>query len=83
MIEQFVDVPKIVSQDRTEQRTVEQISDIPVPQVVKELLEIFKVFSEDRVQQRFFLLAISLAEKISGKLHAVNTVKVVKPRIIR
>ena len=67
MIEQFVEVPKTVSQDRIQQRTLEQISDTPVPQVAEELVEVFTVFSQDRVQQRFAklifqTLAISLAE---------------------
>ena len=39
VIEQFVEVPKFVSQDRTQQRTLTQISDTPVPQVVEELVE--------------------------------------------
>ena len=37
-IEQVVEGPKIVSQDRIHQRTHHQISDIPVPQVVEELV---------------------------------------------
>ena len=51
MIEEVVEVPKIVSQDRIQKRTVEQIVYIPVPQIVEELVEGFKVLSEDRVQQ--------------------------------
>ena len=31
---------------------MEQIVDAPVPQVVEELAESFKVFSQDRIQQR-------------------------------
>ena len=31
-IEQFVEVPKVVVQDRIQQRTLEQITDTPVPQ---------------------------------------------------
>ena len=48
---------------------VAQIVDIPVPQVVEELVEVFKVFFQDRVQQRIVeqiieTPAISLVEKI-------------------
>ena len=48
---------------------LEQIVDIPVPQVVVVLVEVFTVFSQDRNQQRFAeqifqTLATSLAEKI-------------------
>ena len=55
-------------QDRIQQRTLEQISDTPVPQVVVVLVEVFTHFSRDRVQQRFgelifHTLAISLAVK--------------------
>ena len=38
-----MEVPKTVSQDRIQQRNVEQIVDVPVPQVVEELVEVFKV----------------------------------------
>ena len=60
---------KVVSQDRIQQRTAEQIVDTPVPHVLEELVEVFKVFSQDRVQQRLSeqiieVPAISLAEKI-------------------
>ena len=53
LLQQFVEVPKTVSQDRIQQRTLEQISDTPVPQVVEELVEVITVFVQDRVQQRF------------------------------
>ena len=42
--EQLVEVLKTVLQDRIQQRTVEQIVDVPVPQVLKELAEVFKSF---------------------------------------
>ena len=35
---QLVEVPKIVSQDKIQQRTAEQVMDIPVPQVVEEII---------------------------------------------
>ena len=45
----LVEVPKTVSQDRIQQRTVEQIGDVPFPQAVEELLEVFRVFSQKRM----------------------------------
>ena len=44
-----MDVPKIVFQDRIRQRTFEQFADSPALWVVEE--QVFKVFSQDRVQQ--------------------------------
>ena len=55
-----------ISRDGVQQRTVEQIIDAPVPQTVKELTEVFKVFSQDRIQQRAIeqtTPAIPLVEK--------------------
>ena len=43
---------EISSRDQISQHTVEQTADTPVPQVVEELAEASKVFSQDRVQQR-------------------------------
>ena len=76
IVEQLVEVPKFVSQDRIQQRTLEQISDIPVPQVLEELVEVFTHFSQDGVQQHlaeqiFKIRAISITEKIIEKV--VNT----------
>ena len=79
---------------RCQQRTPEQIVDIPVPQVVPKLVEVFTHFSQDGAQHRFSeqifeIPTTSLAEKISEEVvnthvqHVVNTVKVVKPRIIK
>ena len=55
LVEQLVEVPTIFSHAslaflQVMQRTAEQIVDIPVPRVV---LEVFKVYPVDRVQQRF------------------------------
>ena len=66
--EQLAEVPTNVFEDRIQQRTLEQISDTPVPQVVVVLVEVFTHFSRNRVQQRFgelifHTLAISLAVK--------------------
>ena len=58
MIEQLVDVPKIIFQGRVQQWTFEQFADTPVLQVVEE-----PVFSQERVQQR-------LVEKIHDSRHS-------------
>ena len=51
-----------------------EISDIPVPQVVKELLKSCQCFLRGLGSAAFFfLLAVSLAEIISEKLQAVKT----------
>ena len=41
---QSVKLPSTVSEDRIQERTAERIADIPVPQVVEELVEVSKVF---------------------------------------
>ena len=77
MAEQILDVPvpemveqklpETVSDDRIQQRTVEHIAVIPVPQDVKELVVVFRVFSQDRIQERTVeqtIPVISLAETI-------------------
>ena len=52
-VKQLVKVPETVSEDRTQQRTVERIVGVPVPQLMEELVEVSKVFPQDRVQQSF------------------------------
>ena len=50
--QETIEVPKTVSQDRIPQRTTEQATDTPVPQVAEEIIEICNVFSQSHVQQR-------------------------------
>ena len=50
--EQLVEVLKTILQDRIQKRTVEQIVDVPVPQVLKEMAEVSKSSRRDRRQQR-------------------------------
>ena len=50
---EMVELSTIISQDRIQQRTLEQIVDTPVPQIVEELAEPSKDVSQDRVQRRF------------------------------
>ena len=53
-LEQLVEVPKFMSQDRIQHRTLEQISDTPVPHVVEELVVVFTHFSKDGVSTAYF-----------------------------
>ena len=92
-------------QDRalTVPEITQQIVDAPVQQAVEELAEVFRVFSQDRIEQRIVeqtIPAISRAETIvevpviqkQGRTqqavntfiqHAVNTVGVEKPQIMK
>ena len=56
--------------------SLEQNVDIPVPQVVVVLVEVFTVFSQDRDQQRF-------AEQIFATLAISLTVKIIEVPVIR
>ena len=66
-VEQLVKLPNTVSDDGIRQQTAGYITVIPVSQDVKELVVVFRVFSQDRIQQRTVEQTIpvtSLAEKI-------------------
>ena len=52
MPEQLGEVPNIVSLNSIQPWTAEHIVDMPVPKVVEEHVEITKVSSQNRVQQR-------------------------------
>ena len=106
---QLVEVPKIVSQDKIQRRTTEQVMDIPVPQVdgfisaadlrhvmtnlsekltdeflslmarkmkdtdtEEQLVEAFKVFFQDRVQQR---IVEQITENLAVSLGEENTIQ--------
>ena len=72
IVEQLAEVPTNVFQDRIQQRTLEQIADTPVPQVVVVLVDIFTHFSltgfsSVLAELIFETLAISFAEKIGER----------------
>ena len=52
-MKQSVKLPSTVSDDGTQQRTAECIADIPVPQDVKELVEVSEVFPRTNVNSVF------------------------------
>ena len=52
IVEQATEVPKTSSRDRTLQRAVEQILDVPVPEMVTQLLEVRKIIPQDKILQR-------------------------------
>ena len=45
-------MPKTSSRDRTLQRAAEQILDVPLPEMVTQLVEVPETVSPDRIQQR-------------------------------
>ena len=72
VVEKIVKTQEI--QNRIQQRTLEQIVDVPVQRVVEEQAEASKVFFQNRVQQSFRgqtaeTPAISFAEKTVEMLH--------------
>ena len=52
IVEQATEVPKTSSRDRTLQRAVEQILDVPVPEMLTQLLEVPKIIPQDKILQR-------------------------------
>ena len=47
-----VQVPKVMPQKRTQQRTVEQVQHVPVPMVQEEMAQVPKGATQRRMQQR-------------------------------
>ena len=75
-VKQLVEVPKTVSQDGIQQQTVEQMVDVPVPQVVEELVEVSKVFPKEKVQQRF-------AEQTIENRAISSAVKIIERKLLK
>ena len=49
---QDTEVPKTSSRDRTSQCTLEQILNVPVPEMVTQLVDVPNIVSQDRIKQR-------------------------------
>ena len=67
MMKQSIEVTKIISQDRIQQCTLEQINDTSVSQVVKELDEPCKVLSRDRPQRQFDNVIVGMNQDVTDK----------------
>ena len=50
--EQDVEVVKVVPQERLRQHTVERIIEVPVPQIVEEIVGVVEHDAQERVQER-------------------------------
>ena len=52
IMEEIVEVVRLILQERVQQRTVEQIVDVPVPQVVEEIAEVVETIPRSVSQNR-------------------------------
>ena len=66
MMKQLIEVTEIISQDRIQQCTLEQINDTSVSQALKELDEPCKVLSRDR-PQRLFNVMVGMNQDATDK----------------
>ena len=67
MMNQSIEVTKIISQNRIQQHTLEQISDTSVSQVVRELNEPCRVLSRDRLQRQFDTVIVGMNQEVTDK----------------
>ena len=74
MMKQLIEVTKIISQDRIQQKTLEQISDTSVSQAVKELDEPCKVLSRDRPQRKFDVI-VGMNQDVTDKTKSTGSEK--------
>ena len=51
-MEDIVEVVRLIPQERVQQRTVEQIVHVPVPQAVEEILEVVQIILKERILER-------------------------------
>ena len=49
---EIVEVVKVIPQERISERIVEQIVDVPVPQIMEEIVEVVQIIPQERVQNR-------------------------------
>ena len=74
MMKQFTEVTKIISRDRIQQCTLEQISDTSVSQAVKELDEPCKVLARDKPQRQFDVI-VGINQDVTDKARNTGSEK--------
>eukprot|EP00971_Amphidinium_carterae_P180775 3585682-Amphidinium_carterae.1 len=47
-VEEIINVPKIIPQERVQNRTVEMVVDVPVPQTVEEIVTVPKIIPQEK-----------------------------------
>ena len=62
-VEELAEIPKVVAQDHVQQ-TIEQLMDVPVPQVLEEPLEVPNISSLERARE--FVVEPEITSERSG-----------------
>ena len=63
IMEEIVEVAKIVQQERDQQHIVEEIVDAPVPQFLEEMVEVIKAIPQERISERIFEQVVNVPEE--------------------
>ena len=51
-VDEIIEVVRLTPEERVQQRTVEQIHHVPVPQVVGEIVEVVQIIPQERMSKR-------------------------------
>ena len=54
VVDEIIEVVRLILQVRAQQRTVEQTVHVPVPQVVEEIAGVVQIIPQERISERIF-----------------------------
>ena len=72
---EIVEVVRVIPQERVQQRTVEQIVDVPVPQVVEEIVEVVQIIPQGRLSVRINDRIVSVPVVMQRLVPIIQTVQ--------
>ena len=75
IIEEIVEVVRLIQQERIQQRTVEQTVDVPVPQVVEEMVDVLQIILLERISERIIDRIVDVPVVMQSQVRIIQTVQ--------
>ena len=72
---EIIEVVRLIPQERVQQHTVEQIVDVPVPQVVEEIAEVVQIIHQERISERIIDRIVDVPVVMQRQEPTIQTVQ--------
>ena len=74
VMEEIVEVVRLIPQKRVQQRTVEQTVDVSVPHVVEEMVEVVQTIHQEGISERIIDRIVDVPVVMQRQVPAIQTV---------
>ena len=75
VVDEIIEVVRLIPQERVQKRTVEQIVHVPVPQVVEEIAEVVQIIHQERISKRVIDRIVDVPVVTQRQVPTIQTVQ--------